>query len=476
MIVKYSEIIYLPAICYAKAFYEAFPDNFIFLDSNADNRNFGAEGRYSYICFNPTSLIYVSNQQCFHDEKEIFENPFDYIKAYLDALPKYTSVRELPPLQCGLAGYFGYEMLHYLEEVPYAKDDCVPPHTIDDLRLCFYKTMLSIDHVKKKAWILVSCDLDLEEIKTKLSCLLANAKKNADDMSESIINAPVDILNKDFDQNQYEEIIQKTIDYIYAGDIFQANITRRFYAEIDKTINLFDLYQRLRSINPAPFSCFYNWVKDPHYSSALLSSSPERFISVSDQRQVQTRPIKGTRKRHKDQVLDQKIQNELRCSIKDKAENMMIVDLMRNDLSRVCKPFTVKTPYVCNLETFETLHHLVSVIEGELQDDKNCMDVIICTFPGGSITGAPKVRAMQIISELEACPRGPYCGSAGFISLNGAMDTSIMIRTLVLDHNVISFNVGGGIVSDSSPRDEFEETITKANALYKALTASDCPG
>ncbi|MBA4250009.1 MAG: aminodeoxychorismate synthase, component I [Candidatus Puniceispirillum sp.] len=474
MIVKYREIIYLPAICYAKAFYEAYPDNFIFLDSNSDNRNFGEEGRYSYVCFNPTSLIHVSKQQCFHDEKEILGNPFYYIKSYLDTLPKYTSATDLPPFQCGLAGYFGYEMLHYLEEVPRAKDDCIPNHTIDDMRLCFYKTMLSFDHVKKKAWLLVSEDFDLKEVQTKLSCLLSNAQKYAEGMPASIINAPIDILNKDFDQIQYEAIIQKTIDYIYEGDIFQANITRRFHAEMSNQINPFDLYQRLRSINPAPFSCFYSWEKVQDYFSALLSSSPERFISVSDKRKVQTRPIKGTRKRHEDLLLDQEIQNELRCSVKDKAENMMIVDLMRNDLSRVCKPFTVKTPHVCSLETFETLHHLVSVIEGELEDDKNGMDVIIATFPGGSITGAPKVRAMQIISELEACPRGPYCGSAGFISLNGAMDTSIMIRTLVLDHNVISFNVGGGIVTDSSPRDEFEETITKANALYKALTAKNC--
>lgn len=469
MSVRYYEINYLEPICYATVLHQAYPENFLFLDSNADNRNFGEEGRYSYICFNPKSVIHISNTQCFHDGQKINENPFLYLKSYLASLPQYDSVSLLPPFQCGLAGYFGYEMLHYLEEIPSVTNAFKPNHTIDDMRFCYYDFLLSFDHAQKKAWFVAGEDSHFEEEKNKFNPLLNLAKEISDHQNDkTIIDAPLKVLYNDFDQSTYESIIQKTIDYIYAGDIFQANITRRFYAKLEN-INVFDLYSRLRVINPAPFSCFFHWNTESKFSSALLSSSPERFISVTDQGLVQTRPIKGTRKRCSDKEQDIMVQNELLTSAKDRAENMMIVDLMRNDLSRVCKPFTVKTPHLCQLETYETLHHLVSVVEGELQEGKNCLDLLMATFPGGSITGAPKVRAMEIISELEACPRGAYCGSAGFIGLNGTMDTSIMIRTLVFDQNIIAFNAGGGIVADSSPREEFEETIIKANALYNAL-------
>lgn len=471
MNVQHYEIKYLDSIYYAKVLYDEYPENFLFLDSNADNRNFGQEGRYSYIGFSPESVVHVSTQECFHDGEKVAENPFLYLKSYFQTLPRYESISFLPPFQCGLAGYFGYEMLHYLENISRAPDLKGPKHSIDDMRFCYYTTILSIDHMQQKAWIVVGGDRDINREKEKIMPLLLKAQGLYESQGlKKIIDAPLVTLHNDFNQSSYESMIQKTIDYIYAGDIFQANITRRFYSDQVPDIDSFNLYHRLRSVNPAPFSCFFQWNTESENCSSILSSSPERFISVSDQGYVQTRPIKGTRRRSGDEKEDSAVQKELLESVKDRAENMMIVDLMRNDLSKVCKPFTVKTPHLCTLETFETLHHLVSVVEGELQDDKNCFDLMIATFPGGSITGAPKVRAMEIISELETCPRGPYCGSAGFMGLNGTMDTNIMIRTLVLDNQTISFNTGGGIVADSSPCDEFEETITKAAALYKALT------
>jgi para-aminobenzoate synthetase component 1 len=278
------------------------------------------------------------------------------------------------------------------------------------------------------------------------------------------MDAPLTELHTDCTRTEFEASIQKTLDYIVAGDIFQANITRRLYGALPDSCDRFALYRRLRHMNPAPFSGFLQWD-----DSAILSSSPERFIRLSASGDMETRPIKGTRRRSKDPIEEERIIAELTASIKDRAENIMIVDLMRNDLSRVAEPFTVKTPTICAVETYETVHHLVSTVLGKLKPGLDAIDVLKATFPGGSITGAPKVRAMEIIAELEYATRGPYCGSLGFIGFDGAMDTSIMIRTLVVCDGEISFHVGGGIVADSVPAEEFEETVTKGAALRRTL-------
>lgn len=257
--------------------------------------------------------------------------------------------------------------------------------------------------------------------------------------------------------------VQKVIDYIHAGDIFQANLTQRFTADLPKDFSPYGFYQNLRAINPALFAAYLNFD-----GFSIASSSPERFLKL-DHKKAETRPIKGTRPRHTDPQCDQKNATDLAQSAKDRAENTMIVDLLRNDLSKVCTPHSVHVPELCAVHSFASVHHLVSTVTGELEEGQTALDLLAGCFPGGSITGAPKVRAMEIISELEACPRGPYCGAIGYIGFDGNMDTNIVIRTVVFKDNLAAAQVGGGIVADSDPLAEYNETLDKARALFDAF-------
>ncbi|MBV8803120.1 MAG: aminodeoxychorismate synthase component I [Gammaproteobacteria bacterium] len=267
-----------------------------------------------------------------------------------------------------------------------------------------------------------------------------------------------------FTVDDYQYAVRQVIDYILAGDIFEACISQRFKGFLPNGIKSFDLYCLLRSLNPAPFAAYINF-----FDMVIASASPERFLQLT-QGKVESRPIKGTRSRGKTAAEDASLIKELMNSEKDHAENVMIVDLLRNDLSRVCKDHSVKVPQLCGLETYATVHHLVSVITGQLNPGLSAIDLLCATFPGGSITGAPKIRAMEIIAEIEPNQRGPYCGSIGYISFNGDMDSSIVIRTYAIKNNIVTFQAGGAIVADSDPLNEYQETLVKASALRNALT------
>lgn len=230
-------------------------------------------------------------------------------------------------------------------------------------------------------------------------------------------------------------------------------------------VSSFDLYRKLRRVNPAPFSAYLHL-----NTQDIASASPERFIKLNH-RSVEARPIKGTAPRGYDTQSDEALKRDLSVSEKDRAENIMIVDLMRNDLSKVCSPHTVKVPSLCVVESYQTVHHLVSVVTGQLKNDLDAVDLIVATFPGGSITGAPKIRAMEIIAELEPINRGPYCGSIGYIAFNGDMDLSIVIRTFAIKDNEITFQVGGAITMDSDAQAEYQESLTKAKAMINTLTS-----
>jgi para-aminobenzoate synthetase component 1 len=251
-------------------------------------------------------------------------------------------------------------------------------------------------------------------------------------------------------------------DYIYAGDIFQANLSQRFEAPFSE--NPWAFYRRLRTRNAAPFAAFLDFP-----DAAILSASPERFLQVEVGGRVETRPIKGTSPRGVGPEHDGALGAALIESAKDRAENLMIVDLMRNDLSRVCAPGSVRVPELFALERYATVHHLVSTVVGQLADGADALDLIRATFPGGSITGAPKVRAMEIIAELEPSQRGVYCGSIGYWSVTGALDTSIAIRTALALGNRLYFSAGGGVVADSRPDQEYRETLDKARGIIDVL-------
>jgi para-aminobenzoate synthetase component 1 len=441
-------------------------------------------GDYSFIGLYPRYMIQSKNDCVTLNKKPIGTNPFDVLENILDECKKATSQshdvlekNDIPPWSGGLLGYFGYDLLHHLENVPPpAMDDM----GFDDMMVGLYELGISFDHRKQKAFVFFSPIQPnqgsliaphpfahqaekyihdfLNQLKEKIAQSTATCPKPA---SATVHHSP---FSCSLDINGFPLHVQKVKDYILAGDIFQANLTRRFQTTFDGAYDWWSLYTHLRHKNPAPFSGFLNFGR-----TKILSSSPERFIQVNDDK-VQTRPIKGTRKRYpSDPIFDQQMQNELINSEKDRAENVMIVDLLRNDLSRVCEPHSVKVTNLLGLETYATVHHLVSTIEGALKPGTNVIQLLKATFPGGSITGAPKVRAMEIIHELEPNRRGPYCGAMGYIGWDGQMDTNIIIRTFCIKDDVVTVQTGCGIVVDSDPMGEYEESEVKAAALLGAL-------
>jgi para-aminobenzoate synthetase component 1 len=265
-----------------------------------------------------------------------------------------------------------------------------------------------------------------------------------------------------FTRDGYLAAVERVREYILAGDVFQVNLSQRFEAACG--LEPFAFYRRLRDVNPAPFAAYLQGE-----AFAVASASPERFLQVTPDGAVETRPIKGTRPRGPTPEEDQALVVELMASEKDRAENVMIVDLLRNDLSRVCRPGSVDVPALCALESHPTVHHLVSTVSGALEPGRTALDLLRAAFPGGSVTGAPKVRAMEIIAELEPVARGVYCGAIGCMSVTGAMDTSIPIRTATLQGGRAWFHAGGGIVADSDPALEFDETLAKAAGILRAL-------
>lgn len=425
----------------------------LWLDSAATRE----QGRYSFIAFSPFATLIYQNTS---------DNPFDQLAALLMQYT-LTPIAELPPFQGGIAGVFGYELGGYLEKLPKAKNDHL---AFPDLMVGCYDLVIAFDHIQNRSWLFSSGfpEHDRQKRHARATARMAYAK---DLLAKNVTLPPVNnatVLNEDiyspFTQKSYEQTVTQVMEYIRAGDIFEANVSQCFFASLPAGMDPFDLYRRLRQNNPAPFSAYLQ-IGD----YAVASASPERFLQLQNGI-VQTRPIKGTRPRHADPVQDEANGKELVASEKDWAENIMIVDLMRNDLSRVCLPHSIKVPQLCALESFATVHHLVSVVEGTLREGLGAIDLLKATFPGGSITGAPKIRAMEIIAELEPTLRGPYCGSIGYLGFNGCMDLSITIRTYAINGPKLTFQTGGAVTIDSDPAEEFEETLAKARALRRTLT------
>ena len=395
----------------------------------------------------------------------------------------------LPPFQGGAAGYVGYDYGAVLERLPAARYDDL---AIPDVVLGLYDWVIAWDHRLDTAWV-VSTGLpetgaaQAVRARERLAMVQERLRGPARPAPRlprapsgdgtrphagALVEAPsYPVLGVDgaeavglrstFTHRGYLDAVARVREYIVAGDIFQANLSQRLQAPLVEPP--FELYTRLRDRNPAAFAAFLDFE-----DVRVLSASPERFLRL-DERHVETRPIKGTRPRGLGPMHDAALGRALSESDKDRAENVMIVDLLRNDLSRVCRPGTVRVPELFALEQHPTVHHLVSTVVGELDAAADAVDLLRAAFPGGSITGAPKVRAMEIIAELEPSRRGVYCGSIGYLSVTGAMDTSIVIRTYLALRGRVYFQAGGGIVADSDPELEYRETLDKARALIGAL-------
>jgi para-aminobenzoate synthetase component 1 len=396
---------------------------------------------------------------------------------------------DLPPLQGGAAGLLSYDLGRSLERVPTPQYD---EFGFPALAIGLYDTVLAIDHVEHRAWIIAQgfpatepaarvrrARERIEQFQTWLAEPLVSTPSLAGDQLRSpaatsatpgagdVALAPCfpvpgpEGLVSNFAPHAYLAAIERAIEYIYAGDIFQVNLSQRllFPASGDPL----ELYLRLRQRNPATFAA---WLDAGEFQ--IASASPERLFSVRD-RQIEARPIKGTRRRTASAEADLFAGDELQASDKDRAENIMIVDLLRNDLARVAIPESVRVTELCKLETYQFVQHLVSAVTGTLRPECSAIDLVRAAFPGGSITGAPKVRAMEIIAELEPTARGPYCGSIGYFGFDGWADLSILIRTITAARGWWQFPVGGGIVAQSDPRQEYEETWHKAAGMVRAL-------
>ncbi len=441
-----------------------------FLDSGMNPDNLG---RYSFIGCDPFLVLssrgndieLISNGS----RRTIRGNPFDVLQGLLRQYAIDPTLAPVPFIG-GAVGYFGYDLCHFIERLP---DAAVDDLMLPDCCVAFYDSVIAFDHVENRTYItalgLPYTDAAHREKKARERIgELKDLVRRYDGLKQSRVNgdcrcssAAAAGLRSNFTRDEYVRAVAKAIEYIAAGDIFQVNLSQRFDADL--TVDPYELYLRLRGINPAPFASYLNFG-----DVIVAGASPERFLRVSGDR-VETRPMKGTRPRGKSTVEDESLAAELLTSEKDRAENIMIVDLERNDLGKVCEYGSVRVGELCTLEKYATVFQLTSMVEGRLRDGSDCIDLLKACFPGGSITGAPKVRAMEMIDELEPTRRGIYTGAIGYMGFDGATDLNMVIRTFVIKGNKVYFHVGGGIVSDSNPQAEYQETLDKAQALMAVL-------
>ncbi|MFT3784248.1 MAG: aminodeoxychorismate synthase component I [Nibricoccus sp.] len=420
----------------------------------------GGLGKFSFIGFDPFLVVRAADglvNVCRTDGEEDFRaDALDTIKRLLgehrcDSVPGV-------PFVGGAVGFCSYEFGAKLENVVSSKADDL---RVPDVEFGFYDGIIMFDHVAQRV-SLVACPVNKYAPTTifrRLEKALAPSGSKA--VAGKAVGKRSVELTAAVTKEDYLKAISRIKNYIAEGDVYQVNLTQRFDAALAE--HPYSLYQKLRKLSAAPFACYLN---SAHLQ--IVSSSPERFLRVSGRR-VETRPIKGTRPRGSSSVEDQRLRAELAASEKDQAELLMIVDLQRNDLGRVCVPGSIKVDEMFTIETHPTVHHLVANVSGELRPGCDVVDCLRAALPGGSITGAPKIRAMQIIEELEKTRRGVYTGAIGYLGFDGSCDFNIAIRTILCAHGRAYYHVGGGIVWDSKPEAEFQETLDKGAAMRAAL-------
>jgi para-aminobenzoate synthetase component I len=370
-----------------------------------------------------------------------------------------------PPFLGGGIGYFSYDFGRRLERIP---NRAIDELQLPDCHFCFYNAVLILSRNDRRLYLSwfdpgVPGAITREEV-------LAEVAKASPGCEAARPATRFAAIEPGYPREAYLEAVRRVQEYIFAGDVYQVNLTQRFYAEVGR-VSAWELYKRLREINPAPFAGYLKFGE-----TAILTASPERFLRVRG-REIETCPIKGTVGRGATAEEDERRKHWLLASAKNRAELAMIVDLMRNDLGRVCRPGTIQVQDFPRLESFASVHHLVATVTGELEPHRSVFDLIRASFPGGSIIGAPKIRAMEIIEELEPVRRGIFTGAIGYLGFNGVSDLNIAIRTMLVQAGRAFIQVGGGIVADSVPQEEYEECLLKGRLLFEALegprTAAD---
>lgn len=446
--------------------------------------------RYSFIAYDPYLVFRVKDGEIrirsgvsSQGSSISYRQPLERLKELITAYPQKT-LPELPPFQGGAVGLLSYDFVRYIENIQKnAVDDLKMP----DANFLMVDKVIAFDHMRKKAWIVVSPGArntelgyrDMSHIDwaaayeetVEIVLKFGSAKKHSSEaqkcgsaevFSSGLPSFRTSALNYEMSKEHYMDIVKRAKEYIAAGDIFQANLSQRISAYIG-SIKPWDIYKVLRKINPSPFAAYADFG-----DYQIVSSSPERLIRVKDN-MIETRPIAGTRPRGKDFKEDQIMRAELLLNEKECAEHIMLIDLERNDIGRVSEYGSVVVDELMITEDYSHVIHIVSNVKGALRENKTCFDVIKATFPGGTITGVPKVRCMEIIDELEPVRRGPYTGSLGYIGFSGNMDMNIIIRTFLIKDRIAYVQAGAGIVADSDPEKEYYETLKKAEALIKTL-------
>jgi para-aminobenzoate synthetase component 1 len=398
----------------------------------------GARSHFSYLCVDPFRVLTDAS--------------FDILARELARWRQVWPDAPVPFIG-GAVGFFGYEAGAALERVVRPPGEFVG---VPSMQFGFYDIVFAWDHAARQMWLLCAFGDQVARAEAALRRLGAGGVGGVVPRLEWRAGVSREV---------HLARVARVLEYIRAGDIYQANMTAPFVAARPDGVRAADIFVALRAGNPAPFSAFIGCGG----GCAVASVSPERFLRLDAARRIETRPIKGTRPRGATQASDAAEAAALVASGKDRAENLMIVDLLRNDISRVAVPGSVTVPSLFGLESFASVHHLVSVVEGLLRPGFSAVDLLRAAFPGGSITGAPKIRAMQIIAELEGVARGPYCGAAAWLGFDGAMDSSVLIRTVTVAADRVVAQAGGGIVADSDPGEEWEELMVKVWPLLGAL-------
>jgi para-aminobenzoate synthetase component I len=442
----------------------------------------GRNARWTYLTADPVAVIETPSER---------GDPFATARRLLARLASDVVVSEpvagdprravdAPPFLGGLAGFLGYDLGRRFERLPaFANAD----QDLPSLRLALHDWVIAWDRQTGQAWLggravderIQRLDQRLAAVAERLAAPATGPNDGvpADDAGPTGSDPEGLELRSGLDREAYEAGVESIRRSIADGEVYQANLTRRL--ETAFRGDPWPLYRRLRTGDPALFAAYVDLGPSPVTGAprAIVSASPEPFISVTPGGDVATNPIKGTRPRGRDRDDDRRLARELLASEKDRAENVMIVDVLRNDLGRVCRPGSVRVPRLCRLERTAAVQHLVSTVTGRLLPGRDAFDLLAASFPGGSITGAPKIRAMQLLEALEPVRRGPYTGIAGWIGPDGAMATSILIRTFVADGERLSLHVGGGITWRSDPAAEWDETVAKARGPLSAIGARE---
>ena len=442
--------------------------SYSYLLESADGGN--RWGRYSFIGFKPFLRVLARETEVEvweDDKREILKDIKNPLHVLRDLSKRFmpVTVKELPPFQGGLVGYVNYDLIRKWERLPgISPDDRGLPEAIFTAcgRIIIFDhfthvmKVIAFARIKdkmdlKKAYALAAEDVDktIEKLKAHVSGISSDA------------NVAVSELQSNFKKEEFEEAVRKAKEYIVSGDVIQVVLSQKFSGDI--VGEGFSLYRKLRSVNPSPYMFYLNFG-----DIKFIGASPEILVRLTDGK-IELRPIAGTRPRGATDEEDLALEKDLMADPKERAEHIMLVDLGRNDAGRVAVPGSVNVPRLMEVERYSHVMHIVSRVEGVLRQDKDCFDLFMSAFPAGTVSGAPKIRAMEIISELEPDQRGPYAGAVGYFGFSGNMDFCITIRTITIINNRLSIQAGAGIVADSSPEEEYKETLRKARAMFKAI-------